>query len=1562
MRNVDSNYLKNKFPQLEKSKTPASPSRPIIPHGDTHPIDQKQFALMFGDTFISKTPLEGGQANKVMEYYSQELSSWETDPAISQLVSKETIDQIKHALDRYKEGYQLLLEGADEKLKNLILNELARAGHCTIPVRVEMESSSHVFSCVIEKNREGELSFYFINRGDGSSYHPVIKEVDRGKKYVSYRSATYVIKNPDFFLSEEGSAFVKRLVDYTKPPSINDTNSSEMVYEDLTLFADEDLTNNKSRAEESTLWKQNALGVTPQRSGTCPEHAARLMIRDELLRAGLTSDQIRLVMFLNKWRGLNNGYQYLPLQSDDPTNSWLLLKAAEGVSVQALKLKNEGLIEEAFLEDILALVEAVKDKANTALEHLPATAVNSSFEKCTFKTNEIEMPAPDFEAPREIIEVESPIWIINKIEELGRSSEKACRSPADLIKFLQDACEVITYRDDYPNIIPLITSLLLKAAELNDSFWRQCSRDEAGDIIINLVGICLPFNDKEYTSANGASRDLAPFLQFTLVVAHKLLSNDPYVGPIFQQYKLPLSKPTPEMMLHSYHPDGRMFRLDDYIKSFNFIAPEEDLESIKILFPDLHDDLNLYDELEQYLKNPKKYQNPWKDTFEFVDSLSRALSPAPPEGESKLQFIFEFLQGVISEDNTGLSQIARLFLDLAVIVRYNTPCDINDLFYHTGEMAREKPIKPHLPRRTPTTNPVVPAMDLTTPSDGSQAESLLVRQAFNAPVSHQAAVERLLRLRYFKETRIPLLIDWCRDNSNLLHIPEILNYVEECLFTDKVLEETQNRQPLVIRSLMTFLNKITKVTEKNADDCDHLLALNLLEAHVESHLNEEDQENRIQKIQFNLQKLNDKFRSKDAPQTARILAHQLYIYSLFPETISKNPTHFLTLLTDPLLTQHPIEQLGLPSWMDCSVHQVVIHIDQRLPKNGFKVKLHHLNLHLDLKPESGWEYDYPFLKNQEYTFDIFSKKIFYKGEEITTDWPHWMTDDPYLRELSRKKTALIRTASGIKAIDGTVEFHETVGGGILTQQFQIGAASEIFTRTFPPTLFNGLALWKSVENPERCITLQGMEPNALLLFKNGKLKEERIEEGKLTGSFAVSWQDNPSFDFLNKIPKSVPVRVFSKKDKNGTWCLSEILIGTLRFQAEHFLGKTRMKSLDIPNLYLAQDQWMGGLWNGEALWLESGDQKNIKALLFSENFIGVESIQACTISQKKRLNKQAPLLCDFDAKKGSIHGETVLANLAAIKLYIGSRRYEEAFNLLEKIDFLEPPNKAELEVIHEIISSKNEEPAATALKLRVEILKELAIKQKVVNDLNIASILKENTPSINNLLERYKSFIGSSEIYKIPAFLRLKEELIPANSISRQQIFLFPGSEDMLIGSGSEVPLINQRPPLNPHELEIIMQRAFNDTTSSIDLTLLKLHRKYYTGSFGWGQSSLFAVLFLYRKTKDEKLKQLILKVYNDPDNCLPQEELFVYRKALSKKTFTPIFRLTGTLVSKATPSSVASSKKTTLQVGQKVRPSPFAQAIEAHANQKQSKKLPEEPSIFKTRQKPSQDPLKTLS
>lgn len=1622
-------YYNRRFPEIEKINVdvPTLPldqketiQRKIKDPSDTQPIDQKQFALMFGDTFIKETKLEGGTPEVNAQYYLKELDRWEKDPSFQELTSDQ-INSIRKDIHCFLEATRIISSKNTVELKHFIKNELDKSGKVVIPMRVngKKDIPGHVFSCVFQRNKDGTITYYFLNKGDGAEKHPVLKRSALGKEYLSYRSTSFVLSDPQFFESSgQADQFLNRIIVYsTASPTIRTLSlfKSGYLYDDLTLFADVTLTKKQLQRDNASLFQNDDLGVTPQRSGTCPEQAIRLIIRDSLIRNGADQGLVRRTMFSNKMRGLKNGLHHLSFDDipSGKTNTWLLKNAAEGLAMQATKMRKEHLITSDKLKETLILVEEVLKKVTEAEEKRVHPIDLANLQDFTVPEVKIQLSADHRErglkAPDAVIAFASkphPECAL-KIDQLVHACLK---DPNKILETIQNLDQIL--RED-----PIIfESQDLKIAAINafllglpvpkaegEIYWNRVNSAESDKLIEKLFGL----TGMLVESPNSTKRLVR---KHVCAITHRLLCNDQKIGKSLQRYGLdPEFKESNKFLF--YYPNGEFEalnnELDNYFAKTNkggFIFSDWRIRDAKDL-------------IKTYLREGTA-ENKWINTLnlykECIDSLNI-------HTKSPVDLYLKILQG--NDENpkfkslfylNNLVQSARINSSSMQILEVRNENDGSVAF-----RIEDKTDLEFLPIPKTEDKTLQRAQNLTLFEDKVRENNIL-KECLASQVLNPGAVESLIRLRNFEKTRIPLLIDWCMQHQELLHLDEVQNFLEAALLKDCVVQQAETLEPKTISQLRTFLDD---QMETNKNKTVEFIFWARLSAHVESRLmvlENREVASRIKKIQDKLSACSQNLINVDKNDAYIVALHSLYIYSLFPRMAKHDPEALMQLHSQILLfklkgakwEKLPEYRLSKakwknkPEWMSRSIDQMTSKSFDLFEKGEQKVVLPSINAYLNLPAETIWKVGYPYTTSASFRID-FHKGIIYKNNhDITSKWPYELDSlfyDSYklsnnyvfihcLRHLIHQESPVYKTDNAVEALDGSFRLEKTEQGIGITYEFEINGVKEKFYTDDKYNL-RDLGLreyigkndvhWVSLNNPDRYLILDAdrFEPKGLINRENDDIILERLENESSTGEFAVSLKETPWNMYLSSIASQGGLKVFCKKNENNKWQLSTITIDTLEFQVEEVKGKLRIRSKDFPDYYLSNDQWQGDLLEG-AIWLEDAKGTHCKGII---PYNALDPLSWISFVEKLKLdcecgrttqNLKIPFVYRIDAKKGKLIGESNAAALLQVRLYGQQERYLEAFEVLQNIEFKSWLNSSErwlFENIEDWGEKKimmNQSPAATALQIHLHLLYLKSSENTIPTHSKIINWFSKDK-QLKKLLTRYIQFTGSVEFQRIPEPLRLNpvlvERLVSGDRINTPVVPF--GDENTFYHALSRF-LTHDYPRLEEvttKELKqyysglspLMQENEF--TTKSFPKFLDRCKNDPFPGPIDWDINILehqcqiferqlrlpikiFLLIWLYRKTKDEELKNHLISYFEHPEksysNLIRRCKQLLESLPQPDKTFVKIKQ---NPLQASVPAQAG--EKILLRPQQPLRLSPFKEIVEHYCSKEERLRLPAEPS-----------------
>ena len=233
----------------------------------------RRACLVLGDTQILDSSFEGGVAEDAVIYWKKVIE--QEDKNLDTFLESGEKRAIFADFEDMRVSADLLVKGKSKELVGYIYKRLEERGRFVLTLRTQStEGPGHVFGAVFEKKRDGSVSFYFLNKGEGSELFP---ELSIGEKpRASYRSATYILDRRLFSHEDEkfDELLVKKWIGFTREkPTRGEWNSTSL---ETLLFA-------VSKPDKTQKMKISD-EATRQHSGICSDELARLIIRDQLLQ------------------------------------------------------------------------------------------------------------------------------------------------------------------------------------------------------------------------------------------------------------------------------------------------------------------------------------------------------------------------------------------------------------------------------------------------------------------------------------------------------------------------------------------------------------------------------------------------------------------------------------------------------------------------------------------------------------------------------------------------------------------------------------------------------------------------------------------------------------------------------------------------------------------------------------------------------------------------------------------------------------------------------------------------------------------------------------------------------------------------------------------------------------------------------------------------------------------------------------------------------------------------------------------------------------------------------
>ncbi len=230
-------------------------------------VDARRIALVLGDTQIGNSSYEGGMAKDSVSYWKQVI---EGDKNLQTFVEEEKKKEILADFEDLAATESLLRGGKGEEFINYVYDRLEQRKRVvlTLSVKGTAGSPGHVFGVVIEK-KSSSLAYYFLNKGDGAEIFPTASI--EGKPCPSYRSLGHTLDRRLFSHEnrELDLALAEKLIGFTNlEPKNGEWTSTDLEG----MFFAVSKPNQKGKIQ----------AATPQRSGTCSEQLARLVMLDHL--------------------------------------------------------------------------------------------------------------------------------------------------------------------------------------------------------------------------------------------------------------------------------------------------------------------------------------------------------------------------------------------------------------------------------------------------------------------------------------------------------------------------------------------------------------------------------------------------------------------------------------------------------------------------------------------------------------------------------------------------------------------------------------------------------------------------------------------------------------------------------------------------------------------------------------------------------------------------------------------------------------------------------------------------------------------------------------------------------------------------------------------------------------------------------------------------------------------------------------------------------------------------------------------------------------------------------
>lgn len=1489
----------------------------ILDSSDATPISQKQFALMFGDAFIQGTGLEGGNSMIVANYYENEIEQWAKGAPFSPSIQSKGAEAFKKSLALYQRAENAIAAKNLSELKHLVQEALTKDGHIVLPANVRGKPGlpGHTFSVAIERSPSGKLLFYFLNKGEGSELHPLVKVSALGKPYVSYRSPSFVLGEKVDFDEEnrDGGLFLSQLIDFFHLiPSSTDAYhiSSLDLYNHLQAFADLSASQELWKQDPSSTAQTDDMGVTSQRSGICPEAAIRLLMKEAYKKAGESHQAMKKTLYLHKMRGLRNGLLTLPLENNQTgkINLGLLKQAAKGFAVETDKWIEAGLLnsEEAaqalvLIEEVYSTIEKLKKdwqgKIVIPLEASYTLIADSSIEGMSATLPEISEPDP-------ISTVTMPY------SHHSKTIDAAIQNPNQIPALFNELGDG-SFSNFFPSEVRKYTFKLLLALPVPqrdpDPFWSQTKPESALEIIYRIytqLAVELISED-----ASTPLSEIRLGLYQAAAIAHKLLSLHPELKGIMDHYSIPLE----HQIRHRdyFYPDAHLASMDANLRAY--FANTEKEKSVPLITQSMFGGTKIEPEIEEVLRGNIRHSE-WSGTISLINELIVLFQI---ETDDVKTTIINILTGNIPlpfmdakyKIIQSINRLHNLLMTAQHIDSFhNKPlsmprftCDRGKEARFSAQFSQGKNLDLPLNEVKSTPKTLQEPIEMTKqPLRDAEA---LIKSHNDADGD---AIEELLRIRGSEHFRAPLLILWCKQHPLQLEKESYRNYLMTALFLPGVIEKTYLQTPEQIEELRGFIDaSIKKALEKEIDPSLGLFWLTfsgLLESRLHK-MKETMSLNRLQSLPQIASSFIDP--TNTGPEISLNAAYSALGLLSLQAPLNDTQCRLWIQLCIEICFLKESASFTPPLWIQEAIQRISFGNKKELEVALTEFPLARVRERLLLAPEVEAKCGFPKLSIGGIGLDLLQGTI-RKGELVakSVDLNEMISCPEPLRKLAigcmGNPMIGFKTYSAFEAQDGSLHLFEVDWWKrlwALDMTFKIGGNQEKYRALPADFSINGLpkSLEKSIklvshQNPNQIILLDEFyQPAYLLRLDCDPLHQlEKISQGSPTGEYLIPGL-LPSFESLfAKLasPESISILY---KDRAGSLVPARINLGHISVVPEVENNQFHFKIEGFPNSYLSEMQGQDPHFVGRALWIEdtSGQEKRMILLpqrleeSYKNESLGETFSRAIDEDLKQKrasLSKEYPFIYRINPQTGIPKGESTAADIYLTALYLEQDRYQEAMKLLSTIQFHQSPTDAELALFEILISHPRMSPEACAIKLHAFVLLQSTSKL-------LTKKSKARTTPINDLITRlqnkriiernalhYQTLLGSENIQRISDEIRLSHAELKELNLLKESInhtytpyAVIANAEKGLSGAfTSSYTSQSIKENINYELIRTLWNRILNDTEDNIEIDLAILELKRNPASFAEDLSKLF---LLYRKTKSAWLKSQLNYLLASPFN-----------------------------------------------------------------------------------------------
>lgn len=470
----------------------------------------RYFGMFQCATAIKGSEFEGGSARDAFNYWDKILNLPDDGFPVKHGLTK---DQLQMAREANKdliefEPFMVLEENPQkfkENAKKIIEKIRARCkanGSCYIPAGWNGIDGGHYVTLKARLLDDGRLAFHYLNYGEGIQHHQKVQPTPTKAK-PDFRSEEYAMGQ------HECEDFIQRLIlirrdtrpfDKTKiklDDKATTTNLSIIkqvggndLYALLPLLGDR--IENKDR---------KCVGVTPQRSGTCPMQNTRATTTDAIMSKGhLGSKQLKRVQFSFKLVSIVEAFKAYQAKQipHDYTHIGFLRNALHELHVRCEKLTPQVLDSQelALSQEIAKQISLVLDNdtkmllAEACKPHQAPSLTGPTIQG----SNRFEFEAKVAEETKE-----QDSKVRSEEEEKKTAEERSLKiatpKPSEVLQYVKNILNIPTSDGsklnecDLMNLHQLMISLPTSSGQSQDSYWDLVPDNHIEKLIIQLWNI-----------------------------------------------------------------------------------------------------------------------------------------------------------------------------------------------------------------------------------------------------------------------------------------------------------------------------------------------------------------------------------------------------------------------------------------------------------------------------------------------------------------------------------------------------------------------------------------------------------------------------------------------------------------------------------------------------------------------------------------------------------------------------------------------------------------------------------------------------------------------------------------------------------------------------------------------------------------------------------------------------------------------------------------------------------------------------------------------------------------